>query len=51
MIVKYGLLQNAQNQFMFSHQKMALAVGDSECEYMKKRHEEFGELYPYMKFF
>ena len=40
MIVKYGLMQNAQNNFMFSHQKMALAVGDIECDYMKKRYEE-----------
>ncbi|EAJ7401828.1 FAD-dependent oxidoreductase [Campylobacter upsaliensis] len=51
MIVKYGLLQNAQNKFMFSHQKMALAVDDTECEYMKSRYEEFKELYPYIKFF
>ncbi|HEC1877144.1 TPA: FAD-dependent oxidoreductase [Campylobacter jejuni] len=51
MIVKYGLMQNAQNNFMFSHQKMALAVGDIECDYMKKRYEEFKELYPYIKFF
>lgn len=51
MIVKYGLMQNAQNNFMFSHQKMALAVGDIECDYMKKRYEEFKELYPYIKIF
>jgi len=51
MIVKYGLLQNAQNQFMFSHQKMALGVGDEECIYMQKRFNEFKELYPYIKFF
>ncbi|EHU3485312.1 FAD-dependent oxidoreductase, partial [Campylobacter jejuni] len=51
MIVKYGLMQNAQNNFMFSHQKMALAVGNIECDYMKKRYEEFKELYPYIKFF
>ncbi|KAA6226482.1 MULTISPECIES: FAD-dependent oxidoreductase [unclassified Campylobacter] len=51
MIIKYGKLQNAENKFMFSHQKMALAVGDSECEYMKTRYEEFKELYPYIKFF
>ncbi|MCW1360753.1 FAD-dependent oxidoreductase [Campylobacter sp. CCS1377] len=51
MIVKYGLMQNAQNKFMFSHQKMALGVGDIECEYMKQRYEEFKELYPYIKFF
>ena len=30
---------------------MALAVGDIECDYMKKRYEEFKELYPYIKFF
>lgn len=51
MIVKYGLMQNAQNKFMFSHQKIALAVGDQECDYMKKRYEEFKDLYPYIKFF
>lgn len=51
MIIKYGLMQNAQNNFMFSHQKMALAVGDLECDYMKKRYEEFKDLYPYIKFF
>lgn len=51
MIVKYGLMQNAQNHFMFSHQKMALAVGDMECDYMKQRYEEFKELYPYIEFF
>ncbi|TKX32640.1 FAD-dependent oxidoreductase [Campylobacter aviculae] len=51
MIIKYGILQNAQNRFMFSHQKMALAVGDTECDYMKNRYEEFKELYPYIKFF
>ncbi|EGK8096155.1 FAD-dependent oxidoreductase [Campylobacter lari] len=51
MIVKYGLLQNAQNKFMHSHQKLALAVGDKECEYMKNRYEEFKELYPYIKFY
>lgn len=51
MIVKYGLLQNAQNEFMFSHQKMALGVGDVECEFIKKRYEDFKELYPYIKFF
>ncbi|WP_257942792.1 malate:quinone-oxidoreductase [Campylobacter lari] len=51
MIVKYGLLQNAQNKFMYSHQKLALAVGDKEYEYMKNRYEEFKELYPYIKFY
>ena len=51
MIIKYALLQNAQNKFMFSHQKMALAVGETECESIKERFEEFKELYPYISFF
>lgn len=51
MIIKYGLLHEAQNKFMFSHQKMTLAVGDEECDFMKKRFEEFKELYPYIQFF
>lgn len=51
MIVKYGILQNAQNKFMFSHQKLALGVGEAECVYMKNRYEEFKELYPYIKFY
>ncbi|TXE86214.1 FAD-dependent oxidoreductase [Campylobacter volucris] len=51
MIVKYGILQNAQNKFMFSHQKLALGVGEAECAYMTNRYEEFKELYPYIKFY
>ena len=51
MIVNYGLMQNAQNNFMFSHQKIALAIGDQECEYMKQRFDEFKNLYPYVQFF
>ncbi|MBK1963721.1 FAD-dependent oxidoreductase [Campylobacter novaezeelandiae] len=51
MIIKYGLLQNAQNKFMFSHQKMVLGVGDIECDFIKNRYEEFKELYPYIKLF
>lgn len=51
MIIKYGLLQNARNKFMFSHQKMVLGVGDIECDFIKNRYEEFKELYPYIKLF
>lgn len=51
MIVKYGLQHNAQNKFMYSHQKLALGVGEKECDYMKERYEEFKELYPYTKFY
>lgn len=51
MIINYGKLVNAQNEFMFSHQKMALAVGEEECEFMEKRFEEFKDLYPYIRKF
>ncbi|WP_291950952.1 FAD-dependent oxidoreductase [Campylobacter sp.] len=51
MIVKYGILQNAQNKFMYSHQKLALGVGYTECNYMKNRYEEIKNLYPYIKFY
>lgn len=48
MVVKYALAQ--KKDFIHSHQKMALAVGDEECAYMKKRFNEFKKLYPYMEF-
>lgn len=51
MIVNYAKLVKAENEFMFSHQKMALAVGEEECEFMQKRYEEFKELYPYIRKF
>lgn len=48
MVVKYALSQ--KTPFIHSHQKMALAVGEEECAYMKKRFNEFKTLYPYMEF-
>ena len=48
MVVRYALAQ--KKSFIHSHQKMALAVGDEECAYMKKRFDEFKKLYPYMEF-
>lgn len=48
MVVRYALAQ--KKPFIHSHQKMALAVGDEECAYMKKRFDEFKKLYPYMEF-
>lgn len=46
MVVRYA----AKKKFAHSHQKMALAVGDEECAYMKERFESFKKLYPYMEF-
>lgn len=52
MVVKYALAEKEKgNTFAYSHQKMALAVGEEECEFMRKRYEEFKELYPYVQFF
>lgn len=51
MIVNYAKLVKSENKFMFSHQKMALAVGEEECAFMQKRYEEFKELYPYIRKF
>lgn len=50
MVVKYALSQQKRNNFVHSHQKMALAVGEEECAYMKKRFNEFKKLYPYVEF-
>ena len=51
MIVKYGLMHGLNEKVMIQGQKMAIGVGDEECEYIKKRYEEFKSLYPYLEFF
>ncbi len=49
MVEKYCLQHGYENKVIFSHQKMALGVGYEEVDYMKKRYEEFKELYPYLE--
>jgi len=49
MIVKFNLMRGLQDKIMFAHQKMALGVGDKECEFIKNRYEEFKELFPYLE--
>lgn len=51
MTVKYCLNHGYENKIMFQTQKMAMGVGDEECEYIKKRFDEFKELYPYLEFY
>ncbi|SFZ98785.1 Malate:quinone oxidoreductase [hydrothermal vent metagenome] len=46
MVEKYCLQHKLENKVMFSHQKMALGVGDREVEFMLERYEEFKELFP-----
>jgi len=49
MVEKYCLQYSYQNQIIFSHQKMALGVGDDEVEFLLHRYEEFSELFPYLE--
>lgn len=51
MISKYGLMHGYNGKYMFDTQKMAIGVGDEECEFIKNRYAEFKELYPYLEFF
>jgi malate dehydrogenase (quinone) len=51
MIEKYCLQYGYENKFMFAHQKMAIGVGDDEVRYMRKRYEDFKELFPYLEVF
>lgn len=37
------------NDAIFAHQKMAMGVGYAECDFMRKRYEEFKSLYPYLE--
>ena len=49
MVEKYCLQYGYQNRILFSHQKMALGVGDEEVEFLLQRYEEFSELFPYLE--
>ena len=49
MVEKYCLQHKLENKVIFSHQKMALGVGDREVEFMLERYEEFKELFPNMQ--
>jgi malate dehydrogenase (quinone) len=49
MVEKYCLQYGYQNSIIFSHQKMALGVGEEEVEFLLSRYEEFSELFPYLE--
>lgn len=49
MVEKYCLTHGYQNEIIFSHQKMALGVGEEEVEFILSRYEEFSELFPYLE--
>ena len=46
MVERYCLQYGLENKVIFSHQKMALGVGDKEVAFMLERYEEFHELFP-----
>ncbi len=49
MVERYCLQHGYQNEIIFSHQKMALGIGDKEVEFLLHRYEEFSELFPYLE--
>lgn len=46
MVENYCLQYGYENDVIYSHQKMALGVGDEEIDFMTNRYEEFKELFP-----
>ncbi len=49
MVEKYCLQYHYQDEVIFSHQKMALGVGEKEVEFLLHRFEEFSKLFPYLE--
>ena len=49
MVEKFCLQYDLQDKLMFSHQKMALGVGEKEVEFITNRYNEFKELFPYLE--
>lgn len=51
MVGYYCRQHNLVNDAIFAHQKMAMGVGYEECDFMRKRHAEFQDLYPYLEIY
>jgi len=51
MIEKFCLQYGLEEKIMFSHQKMALGVGDEEVKFITDRYNEFKELFPYLELY
>ncbi len=49
MVEKFCLQYDLQDKIMFSHQKMALGVGEKEVHFIENRYHEFKELFPYLE--
>ncbi len=49
MIEKFCLKYHLEEKIMFSHQKMALGVGEKEVRFIENRYHEFKEVFPYLE--
>lgn len=50
-VMHYALSKNLHNNVIFKMQKMAIGVGDEECEFIKNRHNVFKEVFNGIEFF
>lgn len=50
-VTNYALKHELQNKVIFKTQKMAIGVGDKECEFMQKRHQDFLSVFPDLQWF
>lgn len=50
-VKNYAIAKGLQNKVIFKMQKIAIGVGDEECDFIAKRHEEFKELFEGLEFF
>lgn len=49
MVLRYGALMPDAHETMRVFPKMVLGVGEREVEYMRRRHAEFADAFPYME--
>jgi len=49
MVERFCLQYGLEDKIMFSHQKMALGVGEKEVRFIENRYHEFKELFPYLE--
>lgn len=50
-VKNYALKRNLQNKGIFKMQKLAIGIGDNECDFMQKRHSEFSQIFDGLQFF
>ncbi len=50
-VMHYALSKGLQNKVIFKMQKLAIGIGDTECDFMIKRHEEFKHIFDGLSFF